>query len=128
MYNIQTGEDDLIPDLVQDQKLTYVMADLSHDGKRLAITSSPTAQVKVYTISSWAPFTIELEYELPVLAYWPAISPDGKYFAFMQFDWVEGHPGNRKVTIMDLQTGETDNIEDLESFTEKDFYLSDWIN
>jgi hypothetical protein len=107
--------------------LTYLMIDISRDGKSLVLTNSPSKEVKVATVRSWSPFEIEWTKQFTMLAYWPVFSPSGEYIALMHFDWVNGKPGNRKVGVLEIGSGNIMHVADIDDYTDSDFYISDWV-
>lgn len=127
VYDIASGSDVFIPELATELPLSYYMADISRDGKRLVVTSSPNKEVRVGNILSWEPFKIEWTHRFPILAYWPVFSPDGDYLALMNFDWIDNEPGNRRVLITDLRTNESQVLENLGEYTGSEFFISDWV-
>lgn len=128
LYDLASGIDTPVPqiEVEVDEKLSYIMTDLSLDGRTLVMTNSQTKEVKVGTITSWEPFTIEWTQIYPILAYWPAISPDGNYLALQQFQWRDGHPGDRRIAVIDLRSQQLYEVEGLEEYTASDFYISEW--
>jgi WD40 repeat protein len=100
---------------------------VSPDGTHLAWSAPTLGLVRIYKITSWAPFIIEPEKDLQVTAYYSAFSPDSQYLALQEVDLdVNGLPTNARVVTYHLGDYQPVTKLDLSQYPVSYVFLTAW--
>ena len=105
------------------------MLELSPDGNHLILTGQGAGQIEVFKVT-WEPFKLEFVGRIVdsnVNYSWPVISPDGKTYAVLTRDLVNGGVANPRVEIRPLLGRDIIYSYPLTGFNTQAIFLDDWI-
>jgi len=113
----------------QFDSTTYIntMLNVSKDGTMIALSSIDNETVSLIKVSSWEPFNGELYAEIPVGAFWPVFSEDGKYLVVQAVDLetIKDNPDPRLI-IYDVDTLRSATMINLDGYEQLYMFVTDW--
>ncbi len=98
---------------------------VSESGKYIAWAHQESAKIYVMEVTSWAPFSGYIKYQIDTTAFWPVISPNDEFLAFEEMDWVDP-PEKPRLVIVDLLSLERREVQDLDAFDQMRMFVTDW--
>jgi Tol biopolymer transport system component len=132
LYTIALSQDTLAYPVTGGTASTFLMFALSKDGSKIAWADPGKNQLLMGDITSWQPFKIVFSNVISAYAYWPVFSPDGTKLAFGQLDLAQGATStqitNQRFTVVDLQTGQSEQLLDLTPYVHLSFFATDWVS
>jgi len=105
------------------------MLDLSPDGNYLLMTGQGAGQIEVFKVT-WEPLNFEFVgriFDSSVNYSWPVISPDGKTYAVLTRDIVDGEVVNPRIEIRPLLGRSVIYSYPLTELNTNSIFLDDWI-
>ncbi len=98
---------------------------VSESGKYIAWAHQESAKIYVMEVTSWAPFSGYIKYQIDTTAFWPVISPNDEFLAFEEMDWVDP-PEKPRLVIVDLVSLERREVQDLDAYDQMRMFITDW--
>ncbi len=133
LYEVETGESEVVHGLGGAAITRQMKFDLSDDGAKFAWSDSKLARITLFEITSWVPFnmnTIEtIDSSVPIGVFWPIFSPDNRYIVFQKADYnLETEElSNPWLRVYDTKSKQQMDLFDLNGFRFDANWLNDWV-
>lgn len=132
MYTVNGSEDVLVHPMFSGSASANMMMTVSKNGSRLAITNPSNEELILMEID-WEESSVQEIATYSIAAFWPVFSPDGEVMAVQEIDWVfmeeldDYEPTNARLTLIDLNSGETSSVLDLSGYEQMQLFVGDWV-
>lgn len=102
---------------------------ISPKGNYIAWTDPANAKIHFKKVDSWSPFVGYNDKIISATGFWPIFSPDEKYLAYQEVDWVKVEDGlspKPRLVIINLATLERRIVQDLDEFDQLRMFINEW--
>lgn len=136
LFDIQKETQEKVWDVVGGVAHSHMKLTLSPDSSLLAWSNhharNEEGVVSLLRISSWEPFVMEAELQIPIAGVFSAFSPDGKNLAVQTTQLVQLENGGRervgpKVMVYDIEKRRATPVFDLAGFDPSFMWVDYWV-